>query len=317
MSKSLGGLFGALDWGGHRAGGTGGHRAWRLMVSAVAVVWGIPPGGLVPSMAQEPQNPSPMVEHTREHPRLGKDELAGVRTGLSLGTLFVPASCVGTGALDVFIHFHGPSWIAERAAAGMEGMASIGVQLGAGSGRYAREFEDGGRFGQWLAEVEAAMGRPVGRVVVSGWSAGCGAVREIVRVGGNVERLHAVMLIDGIHASYAEGRPGPLESALVTGPLEPLAAFGRLAADGRKRMLVTHTEVFPGTYASTTETADWLLRELAIPRRAILRWGPMKTQQLSEALRGGFTLAGFAGNSAPDHVDQLHALPDFLRSIME
>jgi hypothetical protein len=38
----------------------------------------------------------------------------------------------------------------------------------------------------------------------------------------------------------------------------------------------------------------------------------MQTQQLSAVRRGKFYLAGFAGNSAPDHVDQLHSLPDYL-----
>lgn len=38
----------------------------------------------------------------------------------------------------------------------------------------------------------------------------------------------------------------------------------------------------------------------------------MKTQILSEAKRGGLLVVGFAGNSAPDHVDQLHSLPEFL-----
>ena len=36
------------------------------------------------------------------------------------------------------------------------------------------------------------------------------------------------------------------------------------AAAGRKRMLVTHSEIFPGTFASTTETADYLLDKLGL-----------------------------------------------------
>jgi hypothetical protein len=39
----------------------------------------------------------------------------------------------------------------------------------------------------------------------------------------------------------------------------------------------------------------------------------MGTQQLSEARAGRFRLLGYAGNSAPDHVDQLHSLPVFLK----
>jgi hypothetical protein len=39
----------------------------------------------------------------------------------------------------------------------------------------------------------------------------------------------------------------------------------------------------------------------------------MGLQQLSEARRGKFLLMGYAGNSAPDHVDQLHSLPAWLK----
>lgn len=127
-----------------------------------------------------------------------------------------------------------------------------------------------------------------------------------------VKLIDRVVMIDGIHTSYTDGKPGPLESKIDTDALQPIAAFAREAIAGRKRLLVTHSEIFPGTFASTTETADWLLRELGIARRATLAWGPMKTQQLSEAERGSFRLIGFAGNSAPDHVDQLHALPDWI-----
>ncbi len=78
-------------------------------------------------------------------------------------------------------------------------------------------------------------------------------------------------------------------------------------------MVVTHSEIFPGTYASTTETTDYLLAQLGLHRRPVLKWGPMGLQQLSEVRAGRFLLMGFAGNSAPDHVDQLHASPEWLR----
>jgi hypothetical protein len=86
---------------------------------------------------------------------------------------------------------------------------------------------------------------------------------------------------------------------------------------GEKRFVVTHSEIFPGTFASTTETADWLLSALGLHRTAVLRWGPRGMQQLSEAHAGRFELLGFAGNSAPDHVDQLHAMPEFLARVLK
>jgi hypothetical protein len=56
-----------------------------------------------------------------------------------------------------------------------------------------------------------------------------------------------------------------------------------------------------------------LLAQLGLQRQPTLKWGPMQTQQLSEVRKGKFLLRGYAGNSAPDHVDQLHALPEFLK----
>ena len=82
---------------------------------------------------------------------------------------------------------------------------------------------------------------------------------------------------------------------------------------GRKRAIVTHSEIFPGTFASTTETADYLAAQLGLRPRPVLKKGPMGLQQLSEIRDGHFRLIGYAGNSAPDHVDQLHSLPVFLR----
>ncbi|HEX9652428.1 MAG TPA: hypothetical protein VGA99_01850, partial [bacterium] len=74
-----------------------------------------------------------------------------------------------------------------------------------------------------------------------------------------------------------------------------------------------HSEIFPGTFASTTETADYLLQANDLSRTAVLRWGVLGMQQLSEARKGNFVVLGFAGNTAPDHVDHFHALFEFIK----
>lgn len=85
--------------------------------------------------------------------------------------------------------------------------------------------------------------------------------------------------------------------------LEPFLNYARAAAAGRQRFVFTHSEIFPGTFSSTTETADCLIRELGLERTPVLRWGPRGMQQLSEVHSGALLILGFAGNSAPDHVD--------------
>ncbi|MGA2267912.1 MAG: hypothetical protein ABSH44_05520 [Bryobacteraceae bacterium] len=270
---------------------------WLLACAAV----------LSAARAQMPQNPSPMVEHTRAHPRLKEATPPGRREKLDLGTLFLPA-----GSRGILFFFHGGTWLPEVAAA-RDKVAVVSVQAGAGSSTYARLFDDPRRFLRLLAEAESKAGAKFGRVMLGGWSAGCGAVRQILRTPESYARVDAALLIDGMHTDYTDGKPGPLESRIETGNLEIWLQLGRDAMAGRKRVVVTHSEIFPGTYASTTETADYLLARLGLKRRAVLKWGPMGLQQLSEARAGRFLLLGYAGNSAPDHVDQLHSLPVFLK----
>jgi len=126
-------------------------------------------------------------------------------------------------------------------------------------------------------------------------------------------RVQKVLLIDGIHTGYSGDKAGPLESQLQADSLQTFLQLGGDAIAGRKRVIITHSEIFPGTYVSTTETADYLLEQLGLTRRAVVQWGPMGTQQLSEVRQGKFLLIGYAGNSAPDHVDQLHSLPQYLK----
>lgn len=198
-------------------------------------------------------------------------------------------------------------------AAAQHRIAALSMQLGAGSGTYAREFEDPSRFPALLRAAERTAELRFRTVILGGWSAGCGAIRQILSDPRSYRMVHAVLCIDGIHTGYQNGKPGPLESELETANLAPWLTLIRDAVAGRKRFVLTHSEIFPGTFASTTETADYLLREAGLRRKAVLRWGPLGTQQLSEVRKGRFRLAGYAGNSAPDHVDQLHSLPAYLK----
>lgn len=263
--------------------------------------------------AQQPQNPSPMVEHTRAHPRLERTMPPGRREALELGTLFLPAKLRLKPSTPLLFFFHGGTWLPELAAARNPNTAVISIQVGAGSAVYARAFTDAQRFSNLLREAEIKAGVKFAPVTLGGWSAGCGAIREILKSPDSYRLVQKVLLIDGIHTDYIGDKPGPLESQLETDNLNVFLQLARDAIAGKKRVIITHSEIFPGTYASTTETADYLLQQLHLTRRAVVKWGPMGTQQLSEVRQGKFLLIGYAGNSAPDHIDQLHSLPQYLR----
>lgn len=266
-----------------------------------------------------------MVETTRVHERLTRRELPGVTRTFAgpLGKpveVYVPNSARSLDTVDLVVHFHGAAWLPEQAVAALPRPTLAAVlNLGAGSGVYDRAFIDPATFDTLLAnivrEASSALGQRVqiGRVTLVGFSAGHGAVREILRDPRHFARVDAVLLLDGMHTSYVpEHKVLADGGTLDTTNLVAFEHFAREAMRGEKRFVVTHSEIFPGTFASTTETADWLLHSLGLHRTPVLRWGPRGMQQLSEVRSGNFELMGFAGNSAPDHIDQLHAMPELL-----
>ncbi|MDQ2945116.1 MAG: hypothetical protein M3Y27_04110 [Acidobacteriota bacterium] len=270
------------------------------------------PSTIRPEQTGTPQNPSPMVEHTRVHPRLQKQVPEGRRETLTLGTLFLPAKLKSTSSAPLLVFFHGGSWLPEVAAA-QNRMAVVSIQVGSGSSIYAKTFADPKMFGNVLREAEAKAGMKFRPITIAGWSAGCGSIRQIMSTAEYYDLIENIIMIDGIHTSYVGGKPGPLESQIDPANLQIFIKLARDAMVGKKRVIITHSEIFPGTFASTTETADYILKEVGLHRRPIVKWGPMKTQELSEVRAGRFLLIGFAGNSAPDHVDQLHSLPEYLK----
>ena len=268
-------------------------------------------GLLAFAMMQLPQNPSPMTDSTREHVRVEGKAAAGIHHNLSVGTLLVPYGRLATRPLVV--HFHGEGNLVETVVhRWRETAAVISVIAGGGSDVYAAAIGSGEKFRELLAEGQQKCRCVFRPIYLTSFSAGYGAVREILRDPLSVKRVDGVVLADSLHAGYETGdKPGPVISA----DLDSLFDFAKLAAKGSKRMLVTHSEVFPGTFASTTETADYLLTQLHLKRKAILRWGVLGMQQLSEARAGNFQLLGFAGNTAPDHIDHFHAIFDWLKRL--
>jgi len=300
------------------------------VIVALAITAHSSAGAQSPPPPTASQNPSPMVEATRAHERLAPKALGGA-TRSFVGPagrpveVFVPDRARTRDVVDVVVHFHGAAWLPEQAVAeiGDHTVAAV-VNLGTGSGAYDRAFADPAVFDSLLAgvtrEVKAAIGEAarIGRVTLVGFSAGHGAVRAILRDPRHFARVDAVLLLDGMHTSYVpDGIVLAAGGALDTTNLVAFADFARAAVRGDKRFLITHSEIFPGTFASTTETADWLLRTLGLRRTPVLRWGPHGMQQLSEVRAGRFELFGFAGNTGPDHIDHLHAMPEFLARVLE
>ncbi|RPJ56804.1 MAG: hypothetical protein EHM23_22525 [Acidobacteria bacterium] len=273
-----------------------------------------------------------MSETARQHGRIQEKPSSGLHLTLTEPLakpvdLFAPKERFRQGRFHLLVHFHGSAFILQDALRRTgDDWAGINVNLGSGSRVYREAFTDPGRFNALVTAAQAALAEKLqgavtfDRVVLSGFSAGYGGVAAILSDPANYSRVDAVLLLDAIHASYV-----PEDKVLAEGGRirqQDLQIFLDLAADvsraeSKKRFLITHSEIFPGTFVSTTEATDHLLETLRIKRMPVLRWGPLGMQQISDARRGHFRVLGFAGNTAPDHVDHLHAMAHFLDELLD
>jgi len=269
---------------------------------------------------QSPQNPSPITDSTRPHPRITKTEVPGHRIELAAlkgAILFAGPKVKTNKPVPLIIHFHGVSWLMEyHIAKHFPKAALITVNLGSGSRVYGTPFSQPEMFQNLIDEASKVLDLKRGwsSITLVGFSAGYGAIRAILRHEANFKIVDNVLLLDGIHASYVpEGTRLADGGIIKADDLDSYLKFARQAILGQKKFIISHSEIFPATYASTTECADYLLTTLALKRQPKLKTGPIGMQQLSEVRVKGFQILGYAGNTGADHGDQLQAMPEWLK----
>jgi hypothetical protein len=241
---------------------------------------------------------------------------------VSLGggaVLLIPAGLAPEGGtVDLVVHFHGIVPPLERAlaASGLRALF-VDVNVGLASGPYAAVVREGAvNLDRIVAEVERAMAARgaafasarVGRVALSAWSAGYGAVLRLLAAPRVAERVDAVLLADAPHASFRDRGRRQVDGA----GLEPLLAFARRARRGEALLAITHSRIATPNYPSTSETNDFLLRALGVARRPVRGAGPGRMVPTSLAEEGEFSVAAFEGVDAPAHCDHLRHLDETL-----
>ena len=255
----------------------------------------------------------------REHKRVESSDSSGKRIDipqLKGATLFVGPGVNLEKPVPLVIHFHGAPWIVEQHIANhLPKAALVTVQLGAGSGVYGRPFAVENLLTELIDEAARIAGvkRGWSTITLTAFSAGYGAVRSILRHKAHFERVNGVLLLDGIHAGYEPERtPLSAGGSVLLKDLDVYFDLAREATAGRKYFVITHSQIHPGSYASTSECANQLLRELGLSREMNFQSRPPGMQQLTRVEKGRFRVFGYAGETAADHIDHIHAMPHWL-----
>ncbi|MFT7033925.1 MAG: hypothetical protein ACJA2S_002434, partial [Cyclobacteriaceae bacterium] len=179
----------------------------RLMAIFIVVLL----GSCKEQKSQLSQNPSPMVESIRPHDRVDGSNCLGQRTTLTdifdnPVQLFIPAHLSKNDSIDLLIHFHGSSTVTEWLGCDADKNVVIAtINLGSGSSSYERPLlrnETREKLFNRIDEEVATNDLLIDKTVVSGFSAGYGAIRALLNSPDCFERIDGVILLDGLHAGY-------------------------------------------------------------------------------------------------------------------
>lgn len=236
-----------------------------------------------------------------------------IRKYVGWASVYVPAGfCPDSGSYDLVVHFHGAPPVVERAfdRAGIQAVLAI-VNLGNGSGPYEQRFASRVDFEASLQSLERTiaditpMQAPTRRrLALSSWSAGYGATARILRNESIAAMVDTVLLSDGLHAGFVEPRTRRIDDARMA----PFVAFARAAVNGDKLMAVAHSSIHTPKYASTTETARYLMRALQVQgEQAHEELGQNLTKTAQAHVRG-LSIEGFAGDDTKAHAAHLQQI---------
>lgn len=235
----------------------------------------------------------------------------------SMGQMIMPqkGGVTGSGAFDVVFHFHGHEPVRKEWVRVMDGAVLVGIDLGIGSGPYASAFGSPEAFKKLVESVEKAVAQKTGKknahvrkIGLSAWSAGYGAVGEILGQDYAKKNVDVVILLDGLHSGYSG-------NSLNEAQLKPFVEFAREAAQKHRFMFVSHSSIIPPGYASTTETANFLIQKVGgkPSKRSARNSDPMGLAMNSRYSKGNFHVRGYDGNDKMDHCAHIGLLKDVLK----
>jgi hypothetical protein len=234
----------------------------------------------------------------------------------------VPQLCRdANGRYDLVVHFHGAPETVEPVfqRAAIDAVFVV-VNLGVGSGPYEDAYLQDGSLARLLTEIDQVVAKACphptggrGRLALSAWSAGYGAAYRVLANKNDRELVDAILLADGLHAGFLDKFRQKLNDA----QMAPFDAFAERAVDGSKLFGITHTGIVTPSYASTTETARYLIDRRGLERREVDEPGPRASMKLTSRADGGaFHVRGYAGRDTDAHCDHLYALGDTLYSML-
>ncbi len=219
---------------------------------------------------------------------------------------------------DVLVHFHGdPQTIWNNAHYAELNAVIVTVNYSGLSSAYSTPFSNSALFQALLDEALTKVRQQADihdslqwdKLGVSSFSAGYGAVREILKSAGYRNQIDALLAADSLYATTA-GDGTPLDSQMAD-----YKTFATLAKNGEKTLLFSHSQVPTFTYESTEETGNELLQHLGLSATPYNANGLGTLNFYRRAQSGNFKLWGASGIDGDAHLEHLRYIGEFLKEL--
>lgn len=242
-------------------------------------------------------------------------------SGMSMGQVLLPhqGGISKNGQFDVVIHFHGHEPIRKEFVKTAKGVVLVGIDLGIGSGAYQAPFSSPATFTNLLTSIENAVARHAGRpsakirkLALSSWSAGYGAIEQILRQPAG-KKVDALILLDSVHAGYTDEQAHTLK----TDQLTPFVDFARRAAKKQTFMFLSHSSIIPPGYASTTEVAEHVTKQLGGKLKKANKQDVLGLDMIDRFDKGNFHVRGYTGDDKPDHCAHIGLMAGVVKNHLE
>jgi hypothetical protein len=243
------------------------------------------------------------------------------------GTLHVPPSFRSPdGVFDLLIHFHGSSTVVSESVAAAKLNALVAVINVDEDERYWKRFQVPKAFALLLDEIRTHVEKRglerarIGRIALSSWSSGYGAITQLIASKRYLPQIDAVLVLEGLHARWSDEKRRRVDMS----SLAPLIAFGRQATKQNKLLAITHSGSPIEDFADSGTVADVLLSELEVKREPLTKSPPHVTvrggaalfpdkkprwlEAKTIALRGNLHVFGYRGDFQGHHLPHLHQM---------
>src|SRR5262245_57440637 len=232
--------------------------------------------------------------------------------------LFIPDGYVHTGqAVDVLVHFHGdPATVNNNAKYANLNAVIVNVTYSGLSSAYATPFSDPALFANVmndaLAKLRAQGDFPDnttwGNQCISSFSAGYGAVREILKQQTSYDQIDGLLLADSLYATFTAGSDhSPQDLQMVD-----FRRFAQAAKQGGKTLIFSHSQVPTYTYCTTEECANDLIAYVGATSQSYNGVGLGPTQFFRRSDLGNFHVLGATGTDGDAHLLHLQYMGQHL-----